>query len=94
VIAELKFFLLIAVSGALAGLVLLLVWGVLSRAGMWLVDRIDPSRAFVDDDSGSAVAIKWIIALLLFGLMGYLIFGFSTTLIDVIADLIFGRTES
>lgn len=91
---ELKFFLLIAVSGALAGLILLLVWGVLSRAGMWVADRVDPSHSYLDADSGGALAVKWIIAILLIGLIGYFIFGLSTTLIDAIADLMFGRAGS
>jgi len=86
---ELKLFLLIAVSGALAGLVLLLIWGLLSRAGIWILDRIDPSRAFMDDDGAAAVTTRWVIALLMFALMAYLIFGFSTVLIDGIADWIF-----
>jgi hypothetical protein len=86
---ELKLFLLIAVSGALAGLILLLIWGLLSRAGIWILDRIDPSRAFMDDEGAAAVTTRWLIALLMFALMAYLIFGFSTVLIDGIADWIF-----
>ena len=86
---ELRLFLLIAVSGALAGLILLLIWGVISQAGMWLLDRIDPSRAFLSDEGTAAVAARWVIALLMFALIAYLIFGFSTVIIDSIADLIF-----
>ena len=86
---ELRLFLLIVVSGALAGLILLLIWGVISRTGMWLLDRVDPSRAFMDDESPAAVTTRWVIALLMFALIAYLIFGFSTALIDGIADWIF-----
>jgi hypothetical protein len=86
---ELRLFLLIAVSGALAGLVLLLIWGVISRAGMWLLDRIDPSRAFLSDEGTAAVTARWVIALLMFALIGYLIVGVSTAIIDGIAELIF-----
>ena len=85
---ELKLLLLIAVSGALAGLILLLIWGLISRAGIWILDRIDPSRAFMDDEGATAVTTRWVIALLMFALIAYLIFGFSTAVIDGIADWI------
>ncbi len=56
---------------------------------MWILDRIDPSRDFLDDEGATAVTTRWIIALLMFGLIAYLIFGLSTTLIDGFADWFF-----